>query len=639
MAVPNIRIDIASVFKEKGFKDASKASSGLETQFKRLGKTFLTVFSAAAIVKFGKDSVRAFANEEKAVKKLEQTLKGVNLGFTAPAVEAYLKRLEESTFVTDDLLRPALEKLIRTTGSVSASQDILATAIDMAAGSGFDLVTVADDLGRAYLGNARGLSKYNTTLTRTDLQTKSFADIQKVLNEQFSGQRSAFLTTYAGKLEMIDTAYGRMQESIGEGLVDAFGMLAGEQGIAGATSAMEEFGTITADVIRGVGSLVGNLTAQVGGKGGLQSFIDLAAKTNNPLGRAIKSLQELGKQSRGLMFPTLGVGQPGYAAQQKKIEEEARKRAAAAEKLRQKEIKQKKEIERLKKISNALDKASKMFDEKRISLAAALQGRLTKVEKNRVDQLLLIEDIQEAIKNKEVKRAEELYAELLKLQGQHEKLVIAQNTIAATNPMPVLTGTANNAAAALGKVNEQIVDLTDEQHVIKIDLNTAELLAGVAKVKAALGVYQAQVSTALSPLYNNPVFDKSIVSGLNINQKRMIDEYIRSGRTDTLFDPVNPDVDLMAVIAGIQQREAIYSSARTAYKNIIPPADLASSTEELFGLLGTTTSEAMGTASTVVNVTVQGSVITENDLANTLTNLQLNQQRAGGSTLYSARAI
>ena len=79
MAVPNIRIDIASEFRDKGFKQASKASFGLEKQFKQLGKTFLTVFSVAAITKFGKESVRAFKEEELAANRFEQALKGVNL--------------------------------------------------------------------------------------------------------------------------------------------------------------------------------------------------------------------------------------------------------------------------------------------------------------------------------------------------------------------------------------------------------------------------------------------------------------------------------------------------------------------------------------------------------------------------------
>ena len=109
MATPNIRIDIASVFKDKGFKQAAKSSTALERQFKSLGRTFLTVFSTAAIVRFGKESARAFAEDEKAARRLEQTLKGVNLGFAAPQVESYISSLEKSSGILDDSLRPALE--------------------------------------------------------------------------------------------------------------------------------------------------------------------------------------------------------------------------------------------------------------------------------------------------------------------------------------------------------------------------------------------------------------------------------------------------------------------------------------------------------------------------------------------------
>ena len=135
MAVPNIRIDIASEFRDKGFKQASKASFGLEKQFKQLGKTFLTVFSVAAITKFGKESVRAFKEEELAANRFEQALKGVNLGFATPAIENYLESLERSTAVTKGELRPAFQTLAQTTRSINRSQDLLATALDVSAGS------------------------------------------------------------------------------------------------------------------------------------------------------------------------------------------------------------------------------------------------------------------------------------------------------------------------------------------------------------------------------------------------------------------------------------------------------------------------------------------------------------------------
>jgi hypothetical protein len=630
MAVPNIRIDIASVFKEKGFKDASKASSGLETQFKRLGRTFLTVFSAAAIVKFGKDSVRAFAEEEKAAKRLEQTLKGVNLGFTAPAVEAYLKQLEDSTFVADDQLRPALEKLVRTTGSVTASQDLLATAIDMSAGSGFDLVTVASDLGRAYLGNARGLSKYNTSLTRADLQTKSFAEIQQVLNDQFSGQRAAFLTTYAGRLEMINTAYGNMQETIGEGLVDAFGMLAGDSGISGATSAMEEFGTISADVIRGIGTLLGNLTSQFGGSGGLQNIIDLGAKLNNPLGTALKSLQKLGAANRPLQFPTLGIGQPGYAAQQKAIEEAAAKRAAKAEALRQKEIKQREKIAKLKRLSSQLDKAATKFDEKRIQIAAALAGKISEEERKRLQELLLIEETKAAIQEGDLETAEKLFEKLTKLQDQTEALAESLIDLEAGDPFEKWDGYFKNAEDLLNRLVSNLKGVQSQVNALLSDAQarSAQAAANVISAKEQRSVaYQAaaQQTAVMASIATEQAISAQIEATQQLAAAQTPEE---RAAAQAFLEGANAALDAAAVLT-----ESVIAAEEAA---ALAEADLAREIEDqsIAALM-----EAGLQPIINVEVNVQGNVTAEQDLIENITNGLYTAQRAGKGLLFSSVAI
>ncbi len=656
MAVPNIRIDIASVFKDKGFKDASKASSGLEKSFAALGKTFLTVFSAAAIVKFGKESVRAFAEEEKAVKRLEQTLKGVNLGFTAPAVESYLKNLEDSTYVADDLLRPALEKLIRTTGSVSASQDILATAIDISAGSGFDLITVANDLGRAYLGNARGLAKYNTTLTRTDLQTKSFSDIQKVLNDQFSGQRSAFLTTYAGKLEMIDTAYGRMQETIGEGLVDAFGMLSGEQGIAGATTAMEEFGTITADVIRGVGSLVGQLTAQMGGSGGLQSFIDLASKTGNPLGQALKALQTRGAAARPLQFPTLGIGQPGYAAQQKKIEEEAAKRARAQEALRLKEIKQREKIAKLKKLSNMLEQQANRFDEKRIQLTAALLNpRLKAEERRRLEELLLIEETKAAIQEGDLEKAEKLFEKLTNLQSQTETLAQTLIGLEAGNPFERWEeyflgahGLIEQLQLALDNIRVSLEEMLKEAQM-RSAAAQANLLA--AKSDKITAYAEATKATQLSAELALAAADKAIADALadiaaavTPEQKDAAEAFLDGAlaakdAAETLMESVSAAELATALAATDLANELEYEANMALAQMGILPDSIYEQRIADATLTGVSRVAAEGAGDLQITVNVAGNVMTAQDLATEIQEQLYVNQKSGTGLLYSAVAI
>ena len=123
--------------------------------------------------------------------------------------------------------------MLTTTGSLTQSQKLLSLAIETSRGTGVELTTVARDLGMAYVGNTRGLRKYNLGLTQAELKTTSFADVQARLNAQFTGANAAYLDTSAGKITAISLAFDRLQESVGGALIDSFAMLAGDGGVQG----------------------------------------------------------------------------------------------------------------------------------------------------------------------------------------------------------------------------------------------------------------------------------------------------------------------------------------------------------------------------------------------------------------------
>ena len=85
MAVdPSVRIDIAAEFTGvKAFNKADKSVNKLGNSATSLGKKLAIAFSTTAILNFAKASIKAFADEDKAIKSLSRTLK--NLGFTYSA--------------------------------------------------------------------------------------------------------------------------------------------------------------------------------------------------------------------------------------------------------------------------------------------------------------------------------------------------------------------------------------------------------------------------------------------------------------------------------------------------------------------------------------------------------------------------
>ena len=168
----DLRIDLAAEFRgKKAFKEADKATTSLDKAVGKLGKQIASVFAVTKIAAFGKASVKAFTEDEASANRLSVAVKNLGLAFAQPQIDAYISKLESSSAIVDDQLRPAFQALLTTTGSLTKSQELLSMAIDASRGSGIDLTTVSQDLANAYNGNTRGLRKYNLGLTKAQLTT------------------------------------------------------------------------------------------------------------------------------------------------------------------------------------------------------------------------------------------------------------------------------------------------------------------------------------------------------------------------------------------------------------------------------------------------------------------------------------
>lgn len=387
----NITIGIAAEFKgKKAFNDASKATTGLEKAVNKLGKQIAGVFAVTKVVAFGKASLKAFIEDEAAATRLASAVKNLGLAFEQPEIDRYIQKLEASSGIADDSLRPALQALLTTTKSLSESQRILGLALDVSRGSGRDLTSVAQDLSQAYVGNTRGLRKYNLGLTQAELKTASFADIQAKLTKQFSGSNANYLDTYAGQLSVLAVAAGNAQEVIGKGLVDALVLAGGKDAdVQDVADAMKNLSTYTSDVIRGVGVLAGKLNNLSGAKGGfgLKDLVILIPI----LGGYITALEKAGRESRPRTRANRNFGGGSAGTLYDADAAKAKKLEADRLKLSKDRLANEKKLIAEQKKQALAKKQSALFDLEQIQLVAALQGKLTKEERLRAElQLALL---------------------------------------------------------------------------------------------------------------------------------------------------------------------------------------------------------------------------------------------------------
>jgi hypothetical protein len=434
----NIVIDIASEFTgAKAFKQADSSTDKLSKSVKSLAKTLGLAFSVTAVVAFGKASMKAFAEDEAAASRLTKAVENLGLGFEDARIKTFISDLEKTAGVADDVLRPAFQSLLQTTGSVAKSQELLTLALDVSAGSGVDAAQVSKDLSLAYLGQTKGLSKYNLGLTKTELQTVGFTKIQEKLNEQFAGQNATRLTTYAGKMELLKVAAGNAQEIIGKGLVDALSDLGDDNSINGLATSMENVATKTADVIRGIGVLIAKVKTIPGFNSDFGVLYDISY---------FALLEKMGKAAgikpKPFSTPMTISGSTDASVKEdnarKAAEAEAKKRAAELLAMQKKTLKS--QQDNLK-----LSKAKAIFDLQKIQIEAALKGKLS--EEDRIRLLLM-----KAIENENISQIEKYTKLLDDAQKNTEKLV---STLQGIKPLDDIFKNFNFMS-----VKEQLASLT-----------------------------------------------------------------------------------------------------------------------------------------------------------------------------------
>ena len=247
----NVNIEVAAEFTgKKAFKEAENATDKLSKQAKNLAGNLGLAFGTAQVIAFGKNAVKAFAENEKSAKRLEMVLKNIGLGFNTAAIEKNLGDISAKFGYEGEILREAFQKLVTVTGDTSKAQNLLKLSLDIAAGSGEDLLTVNQDLAAALVGNTKGLKKYNLGLTQTELSTLSFNDAVVLLTNTFAGAGEAELDTYTGKMRVLREAANSAAEEIGRGLLSAITSLAGsEDSLDPLIKKMNELSVATGDFI------------------------------------------------------------------------------------------------------------------------------------------------------------------------------------------------------------------------------------------------------------------------------------------------------------------------------------------------------------------------------------------------------
>jgi hypothetical protein len=214
---------------KKSLNTGTKEVDGFATKLggfaKKAGAAF-AVAGAAAAAYAGKlliDGVKSAIEDEAAQAKLATTLKNVT-GATnnqIKAVEDYITKTALANGVTDDKLRPSLDRLLRATKDQTKAQELQSLALNIAAGTGKDLSAVSEALGKAYDGNLGALRRLGVGIDDSIIKSKNFDAAALALSKTFEGQASKQAETFQGKMARLTVAFDEAKETVGSYVLDA----------------------------------------------------------------------------------------------------------------------------------------------------------------------------------------------------------------------------------------------------------------------------------------------------------------------------------------------------------------------------------------------------------------------------------
>jgi hypothetical protein len=210
---------------DKADKDVMSFGDKVSDFGKKAGLAFAAA-GAAAVAYAGKlaiDGVKSAIEDAAAQEKLALTLRNVTKATDnqIKATEDYITQTSLAFGITDDDLRPSLERLARATGDLEKAQKLQTVAIDVAAGSGKSLEAVTNAMARAAEGNTAALGRLGIGLTSAELKTMSMDQITAQLADTFENQASVKADTFQGKLSRLQIAFDEGKETVGSYILTA----------------------------------------------------------------------------------------------------------------------------------------------------------------------------------------------------------------------------------------------------------------------------------------------------------------------------------------------------------------------------------------------------------------------------------
>ena len=637
----NVVINFLTKFDKKGLERATKELKGFDKavatgsfRLKAFGKAG-AIGAAVGLIALTRSSTKAALAQEILDKSVEQSLTSINELGSLASVKTLITDLQRATNITEDQLTPALNGLIISTGNLDKAQNLLSVAIDTSKGSGVDLLTVTDALGKANRGQFRALGQLGLGFNAVTAEEMGLADITDYLTLKFGGAAQRATGTFGSKLDDLKISAGEAQENLGQGFITAAEIIIGSSDATDVFGAkLEQLGLNGGYIIIAIADKVKKIQDNFSG---LSKSIQ-----NDPILKfffgSAKAIPVLGGWIEG--FEGLAADGKKIAESSKDTVEQTEEQKAAAAKLAALQAKfdkfaadaldKQKKLTKEKAAQAALDakraQLESMFDLDKINLQAALSRKLNAEDEIRVKILQkLAESTAKAVD--EAQR----YADVLK---------VIEDGVITTEEIDMLSKKWGISTTAVLLYLQQLFSANDELRkmlALMDELNKKKFTAPLSTQTTTSTATLADQSKKLQDLIDK-IQMKAVAKGIEIPSLDYSKQILVPGTT--MLDLTAPQ---NAASARLQAQADAYFRDNPNLDPMTgkPRLGLAEGgivTRPTMAMIGEAGAEAvipldrMGSMGTTVTVNVAGSVISEGQLQSVIQDVLYNLNRTGAVT-------
>jgi hypothetical protein len=206
------------------FGGLSKGGLGLNSVLGGLAGTFAGGFVALEAGKWLTKGIMQAADMQQQTVLLNRTMEQA-AGITpqvAEQTDKWAESMSRQYGISHEKLLPDLSKLVASTHSVSASEKLMGTAANIAAGRHMDLDAVVKALAKGAQGSTGGLARLGLATKDAGGHALTMAQIMKQANKTYGGDAAAAANTTAGRMAVLGETFSQTKEKIMTDLVPVF---------------------------------------------------------------------------------------------------------------------------------------------------------------------------------------------------------------------------------------------------------------------------------------------------------------------------------------------------------------------------------------------------------------------------------